>query len=277
MLSALLLAASIALTDDLNRDVRLERPARRIVTLAPFLTELAFAAGAGDRVVGVSAYSDYPAQAKSLPQVSSAAGFSIERIAALKPDLALVWRDSVRPEEIERIESFGARVYVASARELEDVPRTLEAIGRLAGVDPALQVQSFRARLAGLRARYSGLRRLDVLLEIWNRPLTTIGGRHYMNEALEICGARNAFADLPGVTPVVPWETVYARDPEAVVGAGSAGDRASFEASWRERPTLAAVKNHRLVYVDPDTIQRPSPRIVQGIAQLCEGLDRARR
>jgi len=248
----------------------------RVVTLAPFITELAFDAGIGDRVVGVSAYSDYPRAARDLPEVSSAAGLSIEKIAALNPEVAFAWRDSVRPEEIQRLESLGIRVVVISARTLDEIPAALEEIGRAAGVDASPRSRAYRERVAQLRGKYSTHRRLDVFLEIWNNPLTTVAGRHYMNDALEACGARNVFADLPGVTPVVPWETVYARDPQAVVGAGSAGDRASFEANWRERPTLSAVKNNRLVYVHPDTIQRPSLRIVDGIAELCEGLDRVR-
>jgi len=254
----------------------LAAPPSRVVTLAPFITELAFDAGIGDRVVGVSAYSDYPPAARALPEVSSAVGFSIEKIAALKPDMAFAWRDSVKPEEIERLEGLGIRVVVVSARTLDEIPRALETIGQAAGVDVSSRASGFRDRIARLRETYSGRRRLDAFLEIWNRPLTTIAGRHYMNDALEVCGARNVFADLPGVTPVVPWESVYARDPEVVVGAGSAGDRATFEASWRERPTLSAVKGRRLVYVHPDTIQRPSLRIVEGITELCEGLDRVR-
>lgn len=265
LLVAALTAAAVAAT-----------PAR-IVTLAPFITELAFEAGIGDRVVGVSAYSDYPAAARSLPQVSSANGLAIEKIAALKPDLALVWRDSVKPEEIQRLESLGMRVVVIAARTLDEIPVALEQVGGAANVDVSPQSRAFRARVAALRSNYSQRRRLDAFLEIWNKPLTTIAGRHYMNDALEVCGARNVFADLPGVTPVVPWEAVYARDPEVVVGAGSAGDRAQFEANWRERPTLSAVKNDNLVYANPDTLQRPSTRIVEGIAQLCESLERVRR
>ena len=250
--------------------------ALRIVTLAPFITELAFDAGIGDRVVGVSAYSDYPAAARSLPQVSSANGFAIESIAALKPDLALVWRDSVKQEEIQRLESLGIRVVVVAARTLDEIPQALEQVGNAAGVDVSSKSRAFRERVASLRASYASRRKLDAFLEIWNKPLTTIAGRHYMNDALEVCGARNAFADLPGVTPVVPWEAVYARDPQVVVGAGSAGDRAQFEANWRERPTLSAVRTNKLVYANPDTLQRPSLRIVEGIAQLCEALERVR-
>ena len=250
--------------------------ASRVVTLAPFITELAFEAGIGDRVVGVSAYSDYPPAARALPEVSSANGFAIEKIAALKPDVAFVWRDSVKPGEVQRLESLGIRVVVVTARTLDEVPRAFEQVAAGAQVDVAAKARAFTDRVAGLRRSYASRRKLDVLLEIWNNPLTTIAGRHYMNDALEVCGARNVFADLPGVTPVVPWEAVYARDPEVVVGAGSAGERAQFAANWRERPTLSAVKHHKLVYANPDTLQRPSLRLVEGIAELCESLERVR-
>ena len=276
-MSAVLLAlalGAVTLRDDLGREVALEQPAQRVVTLAPFLTELAFSAGVGGRVVGVSAYSDYPAAAQSLPVVSSSAGFSIEQIAALKPDLVLVWRDSVRPEDIARIEGFGARVFASSARSVEDIPRALENIGRLAGVDVSPAARSFRARIERLRATYSSRRPLAVFLEISHRPLMTIAGAHYMTEALQICGARNAFGDLPGVAPMVPWEEVYKRDPDVVVGTA---ERAQLEANWRERPTLRAVKNHRVVHVDADTFVRPTLRFADGVAQLCEALERARR
>ncbi len=265
LVAALLLAAAAA------------APPARIVTLAPSITELAYEAGIGDRIVGVSAYSDHPAAARALPEVSSAMGFSIEKIAALKPDIAFAWRDSARPEEIERLESLGIRVVVISARTLEEIPVALERIGDAAGVDVSVRARAFRDRVAALRSAYSSRRRLGVFLEIWHQPLTTIAGRHYMNDALEVCGARNVFSDLPGLTPVVAWESVYARDPEVVVGAGSAADRERFEANWRERATLSAVKRGRLVYLDGDAIQRPSLRIVEGIAQLCGELERARR
>lgn len=269
-------AAPIALRDDLDRPVELKHAARRIVTLAPFLTELVFAAGAGERVVGVSAYSDYPPEAKRLPQVSTAAGFSIERIAALEPDLVLVWRDSSRPEDIERIGRFGAAVYVATARRLDDVARLLKAIGELTGRDVAAMAGDYERKLEGLRRANAGKPKLAAFLEIWNRPLTTISGRHFINEALEICGAENVFKDLDGVAPLVSWEELYARDPEVIVGAGSAANAEEFRANWRIRDTLAAVKADHLVFVEADTIQRPTTRTAEGIARLCERLDRVR-
>ena len=269
-------AAPVTLTDDLGRSVTLKSPVQRIVTLAPFLTELAFAAGAGSRVVGVSAYSDYPAEARKLPVVSSAAGLSIESLAALRPDLVIAWRDSFRIEDIARIADFGAAVYVAQGRRLDDVPRLLRAIGMATEIGVSAPVAVFEREVASLRATYSGKTRIDAFLEIWHRPLTTISGGHFMNDAIELCGARNVFKDLAGVAPQVAWEEVYARDPFVIVGTGSAANEAEFRENWKERSTLAAVRSGRLVWADADTLQRPTTRTPQGIRRLCAALDRAR-
>jgi iron complex transport system substrate-binding protein len=270
------IAAEISLRDDLDRAIVLKQPAQRIVTLAPFLTELVYTAGAGERIVGVSAYSDYPPEAKKLPQVGTAVSLSIERIAALAPDLVLVWQDSARPEDVERITRLGAAVYVAHSRNFEDVPRNLAAIGELTGRDVRPAIADFEQRLAQLREDNAGKRKVTAFLEIWNRPLTTIAGRHFINEALEICGARNVFRELDGVAPVVSWEQVYLRDPQIVVGMSSAASAAQFRANWKARRTLSAVKGDRLVFVDADRIQRLTARTPDGIAALCAGIDRYR-
>lgn len=270
------IAAPISLKDDLDRKVELPAPAQRIVSLAPFLTELTYSAGAGDRLVGVSAYSNYPEEAKRLPQVATAVTLSLEPLLALKPDLVLAWRDTMRREDIVRLEGFGIAVFVTQARTLEDVPRLLGHIGTLAARDGAKPAGAFRARLAALRAAHANLPRVKVFMEIWHHPLTTISGTHWMNESLELCGASNAFFDLPNVAPVVSWEEVYARDPRVIVGAGSAANAEEFRRNWGERAALSAVREKRLVWLDPDTIQRPTLRLAEGVAQLCAGLDRVR-
>ncbi len=254
----------------------MKAPAKRIVTLAPFLTELVYSAGAGARLVGVSAYSDYPAEAKRLPSVATAVALSIEPLVALGPDLVLAWRDTIRPEDVERLERFGLAVFVIQARRLDDVPRVLGLLGRLTGLEVASLAAEYSAQLEGLRRAHAGVAPVRAFLEIWHRPLTTIAGEHWMNEAIELCGGTNVFRDLAGVAPVVSWEEVYARDPRVVVGAGSAASAAQFIANWKSRETLAAAREDRLVFVDADTIQRPTLRLAQGVAQLCAGLDRVR-
>lgn len=269
--------AEIRLRDDLGREVRLAKAAERIVTLAPFLTEIAFAAGAGGKVVGVSAFSDHPPAARALPQVSNAVQVSVEPLVALKPDFVLAWQDAIRREDVERIAAFGIPVFVAQARKLEDVPRLLGVVGRATGHDTGATARDFERRLERVRAENAGKPRFAAFLEVWHRPLTTIAGGHFMSQALDICGADNVFGDARSVAPQVSWEALYARDPKVIVGAGSASDEAQFRANWAERaPALGAVKAGRLVFVDPDPLQRPTPRTPEGIADLCRRLDRFR-
>jgi len=256
--------------------VALARPAQRIVSLAPSLTELVYTAGAGARLVAASEFSDYPPEAKRLPRVSSAGAVSVESVAALHPDLVLAWEDGTRASDIDHLAALGVAVYVAHARTFDDVPRLMAAIGTLAGTDTAGAARAYSQRLEALRRDFARRKPVSVLLEVWHQPLTTIAGRHFMNEALDTCGARNVFADLPGVAPVVSWEEVFRRDPDAIVGIESAQGEAQFRALWAERGALRAVKEGHLVYLQADRLQRLSARTPQGVAELCAAIERVR-
>jgi iron complex transport system substrate-binding protein len=201
---------------------------------------------------------------------------SFEGIAALHPDLVLAWTDTTHPEDIERLQKLGAAVFVARARRIDDVPRLLESIARLAGLDASAAANGFRARLEALRRDYAGRPPVSALVEVWHAPLTTVGAGHWIGEALAACGARNAFDDLPGIAPQVGWELVYQRDPRVIVATGAAGGEAAFREQWRAHPTLAAVRAGRLVFVEADLLERPTLRLADGIAQLCAGIERVR-
>jgi iron complex transport system substrate-binding protein len=267
--------AAVSTIDDLGRKVELKGPAQRIVSLAPFLTELTYSAGAGSKLVGASAYSDYPPEAKALPQVASSAGPELEALAALEPDLVLAWQDSIRPNDIERMERLGIAVFVARAKRLDDPPRLAVAIARLAGTDAAEAARAYRARLDGARTAQARAR-VRVFIEVWHKPLTTIGSKHWINEALALCGAANVFADLAAVAPVVSWEELFRRDPDAILGTPAAGREAAFTSAWSERSALRAVSQGRFVFVDADKLQRPTLRLADGVAELCAGLERVR-
>jgi iron complex transport system substrate-binding protein len=268
--------AQLSLVDDMGRTVAVKGEPKRIVTLAPFLTEIVFAAGAGNRVVGVDALSEYPPEAMALPKIQSGEKFTLDQVAVLKPDLVLAWRDGIRREYVDAMTAFGTTVYVASARQLEDVPRLLTVVGRLTGKDVTAPVDAFEEKVQRLRRENANKRPMSVFLEIWNRPLRTVSGFHYLNDALAICRAENVFRDLPGSLPEITWEELYERNPFVIVGAGSASNRDEFLANWRLRRALAAVREDRMVFLDVDTIQRPTPRTPDGIEQLCAGLDAVR-
>ena len=270
------LHAQLSFKDDMNRPILLKAPAKRIVTLSPALTELVYAAGAGDLVVGVDYLSDYPAEVKKVAQVKTGASFSVDQLAPLKPDLVLAWREGIKREDIDAITAFGATVFVAQARSLGDVPRLLEAIGRMVGRDTIESVVDFERRLESVKRANAGKPRMSAFLEIWNRPLTTISGRHVLSEALEMCRAENVFRELPGSAPKVSWEQVAEEDPYVIVGAGSASSEKEFLDNWKVRANLSAVKAQRLVYLDSDEIQRPTPRMPEHIAQLCATIDQVR-
>ena len=269
-------AAQLTTRDDLGRPLILKSAAKRIVTLSPSLTELVFAAGAGGSVVAVDSLSDYPPEAKKVAQIATGAQFSIDQLAALKPDLVLAWREGIRREDIDRITAFGAVVFVAQARSLADIPRLLEVIGRMTGRDTSPQISDFEVRLERVKRTYQNKARMSAFLEIWNRPLTTISGSHFLSEALDICRADNVFRELPGAAPKVTWEQLAREDPYVIVGAGSASGDDEFRANWRIRQSLSAVRAQRLVYLDSDAIQRPTLRTPQGIEQLCATLDDVR-
>ncbi len=268
--------AQLSVRDDLNRVIIVKKPATRVVTLAPFLTEMLFEVGAGDLAVGVDEHSDYPPQAFSVPKVGSGASFSIERIATLKPDLVLAWKDGIKREDAEHMTQAGAMVFVASAHQLEDVTRLMQVIGQLTGRDPTKAIAIYESKLDRLRRENAFKVKLTTFLEIWNRPLTTISASHFLAEALEICRAENVFADRKGSAPKISWEDLASRDPFLIIGNGSASSPEEFRSNWEIRQSLSAVKGMRLLYLADESISRPGPRTPDGIAKLCAQLDDVR-
>jgi iron complex transport system substrate-binding protein len=263
--------------DDLGRTVASVGTGKRIVALSPFITEAVYAAGAGAELVGVSEYSDYPEPAKRLPPVSGALGVEWEKLAALKPDLAFAWKDTLRDNDLERFAQLRIPVFVLSGRRLDDIPRTLRAVAAMTGRPPPAAAMSFELRMTKVRVANAKKPRVTVLLEIQHRPLMTIAGPHFMNDALAACGADNVFANLPGVAPEVSWEQLMARDPQAIVGAGALENEKDFRDRWKDHPTLRAVKTGALIYVNGDHFYRPTARLAEGIESLCSKVDEVRR
>jgi iron complex transport system substrate-binding protein len=262
--------------DDLGREVEAVGAGRRVATLSPFLTEAVAAIGGLAELVAVSDFSDYPPDVRGLPTVASSAGISWEKLAAVRPAIVLAWKDSLREGDLERFQRSRLRVFVFSGRRLDDVPRTMRTLARLLGRDRPPAAIAFEDRLRALRAAHAGKPAVPVLVEISHRPLMTIGADHFIGDALAACGARNAFADLPGIAPEVSWEVVLARDPAAIVGAGAPEGEPDFRSRWGGHRTLAAVRAGALIYLDGDHLFRPGPRLIEGVTTLCLALDRVR-
>lgn len=269
--------ADIAVRDDTGRELRLAEPARRIVSLAPHLTELAHAAGAGNALVGVSAHSDYPAAVRALPRVGGGQGLDLERILALRPDLVLAWDSGNPARALQGLEALGLAVYRSEPARLEDIAGNLEAIGRLAGSEAvaARAAGDFRSRLAQLRAAYAGRAEVTVFYQLWHQPLMTLGGDHWLNEVLRLCGGRNVFADQPRQVLTLEPEAVLARNPQALVLAGAGEEREAL-ARWQAWPMLEAVARGRLYWLPAERLHRPTPRMLEEVEELCRRIDAAR-
>ncbi len=191
-------SAAVEVRDDAGRVVRLERPATRIVSLAPHLTELLFAIGAGDRLVGVTGFSDYPPAATALPRVGGLYGLDVERLLALKPDLVVAWRSGTAEAELDTLERLGLRVFRNEPRTLDDIATTMARLGTLTGDEPGANAAAadFRARVATLRDTYASRSPVRVFYQVWNDPLMTIGGPQPITQVIELCGGRNVFASV---------------------------------------------------------------------------------
>jgi iron complex transport system substrate-binding protein len=269
---------ALEVRDDRGKTLRLTAPAVRIISLAPHLTEIAFAAGA--KLIAVSAYSDYPPEAQRLPRVGDGARVDIERILTLKPDLVLAWKSGNQAGDIARLERLGIPVWVSEASQLADIPRLLRDVAKLAGTaaEGGRAASDFESELQRLRNRYSGPSRkqqpVRVFYEIWHQPLLTINGAHMISDAITLCGGKNVFADVPVLTPAVSLESVLAVRPHLVLGGGSANGETDFRTRWRSMP-LAALRAVPAHYIAPDSIQRQSPRIIGGIRSICAQVDAA--
>jgi len=253
-------------------------PQPRIVSLSPHITELLFAAGAGAQVVGVDDSSDYPAAALAVPKLGEAGALDVERLLQLRPTLVIVWQTGTPPRLLAELERLRVPVLVTEQRRLADIGAALVDFGRLAGSESTALEASRRylAELAALRERYAGRSRLSVFYQVWDRPLYTLSGNHVVSEVLSLCGGDNLFATLPTLAPAVDREAVLARDPDVILIGASGAEGARQAEDWDRFPSLRAALNHHIFAVNPSHVGRMSPRILDGVRDICASLDAAR-
>ena len=264
---------AVSVRDDRDRIVTLARPARRIVSLAPHATEMLFALGAGERVVAVDRSSDHPPEARRRPALAALPRPDPERLAALSPDLVVLWGPGAGGDLADRIAALGPAVYVSDPRSLEAVATTLERLGVLAGAAPAARAQAagLRERIAALRARHAHGPAVPVFVQVWSRPLMTLSDRDAIGDALRACGARNVFGGLSTAAAQVDPEAVVRRAPRLVL----AFDGDEGRNVWRRVGLLAPQGKAEWLRVDP-VLQRPAPRALDELERACDAIARRR-
>ena len=250
---------------------------QRIVALSPHLAELVYAVGAGDRLIGVSAHTDFPEAATELPVVGDAFMLDLERLTILQPDLLLAWQGGTPVHIIDELQSRGYRVEVIRTMSLQDIPVALRRIGVLAGYRMAANTAAdkFVAALDSLANLASQVAPIRVFYQVSIRPLYTINGEHYVSQLIEICGGRNIFGDLGKLAPLIGVEAVLERDPEVMLASTDAGPDAFSE--WERWPTLAANRYANQFMMPAAEISRATPRLLDAGAAICSALEEGRR
>jgi iron complex transport system substrate-binding protein len=274
--------AAVSVVDDAGQTITLAQPARRVVSLAPHVTEMIFAAGGGDRIVGTVHYSDYPPQARDIPRVGDNKALDLERIAALKPDLIVVWRHGNAQKQTDRLRALGLPLFYSEPRKLASIPENVEKLGTLLGTEATARraADSFRQQVETLRKTYAARPPVTVFYQVWQQPLMTLNGQHLVSDMLALCGGRNLFGAETPLVPTVSVEAVVAGNPEAMLTAGMGATRSDQPlpdyAMWQRWKQITAVARNNLFVIDGDLVNRAGPRVVQGIEQICKDLDVAR-
>ncbi|WP_217895602.1 cobalamin-binding protein [Oceanospirillum sanctuarii] len=271
-------AGAIQVVDDQNQTLTLPQPAKRIISLAPSVTELLYSAGAGDKVVAVVQYSDFPEAAKALPRVGGYTQLDIERILSLQPDLVIGWQSGNQPEALDKLRQLGIPVYITETRFLEQIPDTLERFGQMADTfeTAARAANQFRSTLDQLKNQYQDKNTVKVFYQVWSQPLITINKQNLINQVIEACGGQNVFAELNTIAPRIDVEAVLKANPDAIVASGMGVERPEWLDEWLKWPSINAVKNDQLHFIPPGHIQRQTVRVLLGAERLCRQLDQTR-
>jgi len=277
ILSIFLLPVSYAactVTDDSGQRIHLEKPAQRIISLAPDLTETLFAIGAGRQIAGVVQGSDYPPAARKITQTGSYSGLDLEKIVTLRPDLVVTWSTTFS-RQLGVLKKFGIPVYQSEPRHLEDIPRTMNNLGCLTGTEKIarLQAQAFSRRLAAIRGQFHNQKQLAVFYQLGSYSLITVNKNSWITQVITLCGGRNVFAEAVSIAPEISWESVVTANPDVIITDATNPD---WKKRWAAWPEIRAVKHDFLFSVDPDLIDRPGPRLLDGAALICKDLQSVR-
>jgi iron complex transport system substrate-binding protein len=262
----------------IGAEVAAEPPITRIISLAPSFTELIYAAGAGDYLVGAVSYSDYPLEAQRVTRVGDFNALNIERIIELKPDLILTWQSGTSARDIQRLEQLGLPVLIRETQYLDDIPALIAEIGQLTGQQDTANTEAerLRSQLNTLRQNYEHASTVSVFYQVWHQPLITVNGAQFMGQAMALCGGVNIFADQTALAPHVSREAVINANPDVILLGGKSAHQQAWLAQWQTLSFLTASQNQHIFLLDSDQYQRPTPRFIDGLNTLCQLIDQAR-
>ena len=270
--------SAVQVVDEDGNLIQLEKPAKRIISLAPSITELLFAINAGKQLVGVIEYSDFPPEAKTIPVIGRFDRLDIEKILELEPELVIGWKSGNPRAAIDQLRTLGLPVYLAELNDLPSISKQMENLSILAGTasEAKVTINTFNQTYESLVAEYSNRESVSVFYQIWDSPIISAGGNELINDIIELCSGENIFKYISRVAPKVSLEAVIIADPEVIVGSGVGITRPGWLNDWERWPSLKAVSEKNVYFIPPDLVQRQTPRTLIGTKEMCEHIDKAR-
>jgi len=253
--------------DDFGDTTRIDRAAQRIVSLNPSTTEILFALGAGDRVVGRTHWDLYPDAARLVPDLGDGLRPNVEAVLAARPDLVLLYASNDNRPAARALRAAGIVTVAIKADRISEFASTVTTLGRLTGRTEAARtlVDSVTRTLDAVRAATASFARPTVFWPLWDEPLYAVAGGSFMNDLLEIAGGRNIFAALPQPSPEVSAEDVLRRDPNVIIVGPRSAERYRTDARWR---SLDAVRKGRVLVFDTAVVARPGVRLGEAAVSL---------
>lgn len=273
---------AITITDDAGKTISLAQKPVRIVSLSPGATELLFAAGAGDRIVGTVIGADAPEAAKKIERLGDANALKYERLKALKPQVIVVWRDMTHELVLESLQKLRLPIYQVSLRNFDDMPGSIRRLGQLAGTEKAAETaaRQVEARIVSLPKRPDAKATATnpaLFFMMWDVPLYTVGSRHLMNDAILRCGARNIFDDIDFPAPIVEFEEIKKRNPDVILMGAPPITSRDWRERWSQFPAVKAVAARQVINFVDVRLTRMGPTAIDAVPALCEQLKPMRK
>lgn len=263
--------------DSKGHIIKFSQPAKRIISLAPHATELLFAAGATNQIVGTVNYSDYPDAAKKIPRIGGYNKFDLESILSMKPDLIVAWSGGNSNDQLKKIKQLGIKVFMSEPKKFTDIPHNILNMGKFLGTNTTAitAANNFLTEFDRLKKQYPKTTEVKVFYQVWNQPLMTISNNHLIDQVIKFCSGKNVFGPLNIISPRVSIESVIAKNPDAIIS-GMTKNRKNWLPEWDKWTSISAVKNKHVYGINADLLVRQTPRILQGAQKMCEILSRVR-
>ncbi|WP_338366510.1 cobalamin-binding protein [uncultured Pseudoalteromonas sp.] len=251
----------------------------RVVALAPHIVENLFAIGAGSNIVGTVDYADYPIEAKSIERIGGYHGISLEKLLALKPDLVIAWKSGNQSEDLEQIKRLGIEVHLSNPTTINALAKELTKLGQLTGyVEQSQQVaEAFTNKLTAIKRRYQNKQQLSGFYQLWAEPMMTVNNNTWINQLIEICQVSNVFAHNPTDYPQISIENVVIKKPQIIIIPDEHAEQPQAKINWQKWPEVPAVKHNQFIRVDADLLHRFTPRMLDGLADMCDKIDASRK